>query len=1462
MSSRSKRTAASGSSKFAALKELRTSGRSRLSQYEVQEAEDIYEEEEDERIIKRLRQDHSNFVEDDDGRGYADDGSDDQERFSDEFSDEEPVKGKGKSSVKDAPKPKARENIMEAFMKADSRPKAFRPTPAKRSAEDDDLLNSILQGMDAPAQPTISKRPAVTQPKRVAMSTPTRALISKLGPLKIKDEEHDEVPRNLSSRLDDFHDNDFDDFQPDYSPAPEPEIKKEFKKEDINDHLNRNSPFQVSENEEDDDADEPATLAVKPIMAKNSKLPMQLVNDTSKKEVATVVKKSETDDNQNWMTVDDNLNQTYAETKTETDSPTDVQESNIKEEDGTLRMYWLDACEVRGVVYLFGKVLQRSTDTYVSCCVVVQNLERNLYVLPRTHRMDKQGNETTVEVDLADVLNEFQDICTSHRVTKALYKNVNRKYAFELPGIPTVAEYLKVIYNYSQTSLPADLTGETFSHVFGTNTNALEHFIIKRNLMGPTWLEIKDATMNSAKSSWCKTEFTVTNAKNIKPMKDSPDLPPPPICVMSLSLRTINNEKEKTNEIASVSTSVYHEVRLDGPVENNRRNLSKQILIRKLATSPFPPGFDNIVDRNRKKIVKMPSERALLNMLLARIVNTDPDVIVGHNFVGFDLDVLLHRMKHTKADHWSRIGRLRRTVWPKLQSGAGGTGDTTAQEKNIMSGRLMCDTYLGAKEHMRASSYSLTNLVSMKLNINRDDIEYDKLQSYYSSADQLERMLKHSDFDTYLCAELMFSLQLLPLSRQLTTLSGNLWSATLTAGRAVRNEYLLLHEFHRDKYICPDKTFNKDNFKDAPLPLPAAAADGDNDDLDEGTGGPGGSGGGKKGAKRKPQYAGGLVLEPKKGFYDQFVLLLDFNSLYPSIIQEYNICFTTVKLDNTKEDTLPEYPEEGLPKGILPRLLENLVSRRREVKRLMKNATGATYEEYNIRQQGLKLTANSMYGCLGAAYSRFYAKQLAMLITSRGREILQNTVDLATQNGLDVIYGDTDSIMINTNTTKIEEVKPVADGLKKLVNARYKLLEIEMDGMYQRMLLLKKKKYAALVVQEKNGRYERSIEKKGLDTVRRDWCGLSHDVSNYVLDQILANDNKDREQVLENIHNYLRIVGEETRKGLIPMEKFVVNKGLTKSPEDYADAKVQPHVQVALRMKSKGISVRAGDTVPYVICIHDGTTAPSKGGYAERAYHPDEVRQPGSGLTIDFEYYLANQVHPPLDRLCGPIEGTDASRLADCLGLDTTKFRSSAQANVENDELQSYGSTITDAERYKDAEPLQFLCRSCQTSFSCTALHMEKDSTSHFGLQCPSCSSIVQPASATVQLTNAIRKYIQRFYQGWVVCDDQGCKNRTRMVSVVGRRCLSEGCRGRMNTEYSAEALYTQLSYFGHIFDLTKALEKIDFNQHGAVQVQMEQNRDLVRQLKATADRYIKKSGQHEVDLSQLFSFIKVSSTR
>ncbi|KAK3255300.1 hypothetical protein CYMTET_35510, partial [Cymbomonas tetramitiformis] len=174
-------------------------------------------------------------------------------------------------------------------------------------------------------------------------------------------------------------------------------------------------------------------------------------------------------------------------------------------------------------------------------------------------------------------------------------------------------------------------------------------------------------------------------------------------------------------------------------------------------------------------------------------------------------------------------------------------------------------------------------------------------------------------------------------------------------------------------------------------------------------------------------------------------------------------------------------------------VLRKLVQRRRQVKDMLKTESDQVKkQQLDIRQQALKLTANSMYGCLGFSSSRFFAKPLAQLITSQGREILQSTADLVEANlGLDVIYGDTDSIMISTGLTDLQKAKQIGMLVKKEVNKKYKLLEIELDGVYKTMLLLKKKKYAALKVEEKNGEISTQMELKGLDIVRRDWSILS-----------------------------------------------------------------------------------------------------------------------------------------------------------------------------------------------------------------------------------------------------------------------------------------------------------------------------------------------------------------------------------
>jgi len=106
---------------------------------------------------------------------------------------------------------------------------------------------------------------------------------------------------------------------------------------------------------------------------------------------------------------------------------------------------------------------------------------------------------------------------------------------------------------------------------------------------------------------------------------------------------------------------------------------------------------------------------------------------------------------------------------------------------------------------------------------------------------------------------------------------------TLNGGRAERNEYILLHEFHRLKYICPDKLWGK---KAATAAKPEPQDDDPNAP--------------KATKSKRDKYKGGLVFEPKRGLWDKYVLVMDFNSLYPSIIQEYNIDFTTI--DRVEDD--------------------------------------------------------------------------------------------------------------------------------------------------------------------------------------------------------------------------------------------------------------------------------------------------------------------------------------------------------------------------------------------------------------------------------------------------------------------------------------------------------------------------------------------------------------------------------
>ncbi|MEW6593093.1 MAG: DNA-directed DNA polymerase [Candidatus Hadarchaeota archaeon] len=562
------------------------------------------------------------------------------------------------------------------------------------------------------------------------------------------------------------------------------------------------------------------------------------------------------------------------------------------------------------------------------------------------------------------------------------------------------------------------------------------------------------------------------------------------------------------------------------------------------------------------------SEREMLERFIQIVQERDVDILMGYNTDLFDFPYIKERARQLKLK--LTLGRDGSEVVSKRRRFATATR---------IRGRVHADVFsmvnfLASIGNIRLIHYTLEDVYLHMLGKKKPDFEFTKFVDAWEKGGALwKELVEYSMSDADATLEL--GLELLPLFIELTKLVGqSLFDVSrMTSGQLV--EWLLMAEAHKRGELIPAR--------------PVA------EDLEE---------------RSEETFVGAYVMEPVRGYHENIVVF-DFRSLYPSIIVTHNIDPSTVNCNCCKKSDVIVVPELGYhicknKKGFLPGIVEKVVKARAELKTELKNLKKGTreYESLNARQWALKIVSNSFYGMLAYPRARWYSKEAAESVTSFGRNYIYKTIEMARNAGLEVIYGDTDSLF---NKLGDKSKKDVVDILKQINESLRGIIELELEGFYKRGVFVTKKRYAMI---GEDGR----MVVKGLEFVRRDWAALAKRTQEAVLEAILRDGSKEKAA---------RIVKEVTKKvleGKVDLDDLIIYTQLKMPIESYRA--IGPHVAAAKKLKAKGVSIEPGMMIAYV-------EAKGAGSISDRAIPVDEFK----GMKYDADYYVDNQILPAVMRI-------------------------------------------------------------------------------------------------------------------------------------------------------------------------------------------------------------------------------------
>ncbi|CUG86363.1 DNA polymerase delta, putative [Bodo saltans] len=583
----------------------------------------------------------------------------------------------------------------------------------------------------------------------------------------------------------------------------------------------------------------------------------------------------------------------------------------------------------------------------------------------------------------------------------------------------------------------------------------------------------------------------------------------------------------------------------------------------------------------------------------------DPDVITGYNISGFDFPYLLNRSATLnigdRFQYWSRQVHDRTVPREKkFMSKQMGNREYT---EVVVEGRVILDCMVVIQRDYKLRSYSLNSVAQHFLGEQKEDVHHSIISDLQEGNDETRRRLAvYCLKDAFLPVRLIEKLMVVVNNVEMARVTGVPIGWLLERGQQIKVFSQMLRKAKNKDLLFPTHEY--------------------------------------QGGQAEIGYEGATVIPPKKGFYNRPIATLDFASLYPSIMMAHNLCYSTLvrradipKYDPAMLTRTPSgdtFVKKELFPGILPEILTELLQARKNAKNMMKDVPMGSleYGVLNGRQLALKISANSVYGFTGATVGKLPCLEISSSVTSYGRQMIEQTKQLveATYEGVHVIYGDTDSVMIQCVTdsslpdkeqlaTSMAFGKEAADFVSKTFQ---KPIKLEFEKVYFPFLLMNKKRYAGLLWTNTD-RYDK-LDAKGIETVRRDNCPLIANVISGVLNRILI------QRSVESAVEFVKGTISDLLLNRLDISNLVITKAFAKAESEYKG--VQAHIALVERMRKRDAASAPtmGDRVAFVF-IKGAIGA--KGH--ERSEDPIYVLE--NNIPIDTQYYLEHQLAGPLTRV-------------------------------------------------------------------------------------------------------------------------------------------------------------------------------------------------------------------------------------